>query len=101
MSLSDVRFLSDAVCDEPQDEPTVEELCECMRAYSEIAKPSSLSELLKICADKMEKLELALNDKNENAYSDLVRENEKLKAKYGVMSELYHKLLDKLCSILE
>lgn len=101
MSLSDVRFLSDAVCAEPQDEPTVEELCECMRAYSEIAKPSSLSMLLKTCANRMEKMEIALEEKNENAYFDLVKENEKLKAKYGVLSELYHKLLDKLCSILE
>ena len=100
MNKNEAMFLSDAVCGEPMDEPTVEELCECMRAYSEIARPSSLSQLLKACADRMERMDLALSEKQENAYADLVRENENLKAKYGIMSELYHKLLDKLCSVL-
>lgn len=100
MNKNEAMFLSDAVCSEPMDEPTVEELCECMRAYSEIARPSSLSQLLKTCADRMERLDVALNEKQESAYEDLVSENEKLKAKYGVIAELYHKLLDKVCSVL-
>ena len=85
---------------EQKQEPTIAELSYALRLYATVAMPSSISQLCETCAARMERMEMALNEKHDNEYKELEKENEKLKAKYGILSDLYSKLLDKVCALL-
>lgn len=85
---------------EEKQEPTIAELTYALRLYATVAMPSSISQLCETCAARMERMEMALSEKRDNEYKELEKENEKLKAKYGILSDLYSKLLDKVCALL-